>query len=170
MSKTVNGGCGRGGLIIAILQIEPSTLFSANDHTFRSASFYPIFRRLFSVRCFYSDHTATVFFGVFCRYVFSVFLNASFQKTDGDPEKTRQKRATEFGRKKAPASHLEKSARQVCAHCNKERRERFLHFDLREKLLRTRRGPSLKPTVVDTLGRLFTFFYPFFRRFSTAFP
>jgi len=48
--------------------------------------------------------------------------------------------------------------------------ERFLHFDLREKLLRTRRGPSLKPTVVDTLGRLFTFFYPFFRRFSTAFP
>ena len=38
MSKTVNGGRGRGGLIIGGLQEEPPTLFTANDHTFRTAT------------------------------------------------------------------------------------------------------------------------------------
>ena len=36
-SGTNNGGCGRGRLIIAILQEEPRAQSTANDHTFRSA-------------------------------------------------------------------------------------------------------------------------------------
>ena len=38
MSKTVNGGRGRGGLIIGGLQKEPPTLFTGNDHIFRIAT------------------------------------------------------------------------------------------------------------------------------------
>jgi len=42
MSKTINGGCGRGGLLIVILLVEPRTLFTATDQNFRAFWIPPV--------------------------------------------------------------------------------------------------------------------------------
>jgi hypothetical protein len=42
MSQTNNGGCGRGGLLLVILPVEPRTLFTATDHNFRAFRIAPV--------------------------------------------------------------------------------------------------------------------------------